>query len=77
MFAKFMGILFVGNVGAPPRDDEAGKPSRAAIICARSWKSLCFDLSSCSLILTVTFSMSLKNANLLSNLCSYKKERVV
>lgn len=72
-FGKFMAILFAGNVGATPRDDEAGMPSRAAIICARSWKSLCFDLSSCSLTLIVTLSISLKNANLLSNLCSYKK----
>ena len=71
-FGKFIAILFPG--GATPRDAEAGTPSRAAIICARSWKSLCFDLSSCSLILMDTLSISLKYANLLSNLCSCPKK---
>ena len=37
-FAKFVAILLVGNDGGiAPLDEEAGKPSRAAIICARSW----------------------------------------
>ena len=36
-FAKFVAILLVGNDGGIALDEEAGKPSRAAIICARSW----------------------------------------
>ena len=36
-FAKFVAILFAVFDGGIALDDEAGKPSRAAIICARSW----------------------------------------
>lgn len=37
-FAKLVAILLVGNDGGiAPLDEEVGKPSRAAIICARSW----------------------------------------
>lgn len=36
-FAKFVAILLVGNEGGIALDEEAGAPSRAAIICARSW----------------------------------------
>lgn len=36
--AKFVAILLAGNDGCGiALDEEAGKPSRAAIICARSW----------------------------------------
>lgn len=35
--AMFMPILLVGNDEGITLDDEAGKPSLAAIICARSW----------------------------------------
>jgi hypothetical protein len=36
-FAKFVAILLVGREGGIALDEEAGAPSRAAIICARSW----------------------------------------
>lgn len=35
-FAKFVAILLVDD-GGIALDEDAGKPSRAAIICARSW----------------------------------------
>lgn len=35
--AKFVAILLVANDGGIALDDEAGMPSRAAIICALSW----------------------------------------
>lgn len=35
-FAIFMAILLVGIADGIPLDEEPGKPSRAAIICARS-----------------------------------------
>lgn len=35
-FAKFVAILLVGNDDGIVLDEEAGKPSRAAIICALS-----------------------------------------
>lgn len=36
-FEKFIGILLVGKDGGIALDEEAGKPSRDAIIRARSW----------------------------------------
>lgn len=36
-FVAFVAILFVGIADGIPLDEEPGKPSRAAIICARSW----------------------------------------
>lgn len=47
---------------------EPGIPNRVAIICALSWKSLCFDLSKSSLTLNPTFSISAKKANFVSSL---------
>lgn len=47
---------------------DPGIPNRVAIICALSWKSLCFDRSNCSLTLITTFSISAKKANLVSSL---------
>lgn len=43
-------------------------PNRVAIICALSWKSLCFDRSNCSLTRIATFSISVKKANFVSSL---------
>lgn len=36
-FVAFVAILFVGIADGIPLDEEPGKPSRAAIICALSW----------------------------------------
>lgn len=47
---------------------EPGIPNRVAIICALSWKSLCFDLSKSSLTLNETFSISAKKASFVSSL---------
>ena len=67
-FAMFMAILLVGKDGGIPLDEEGGIPSLDAMICALSWNSRCLDLSNCSLTLITTFSISLKKANLVSNL---------
>lgn len=69
-FTKLVATLLVGDVGGIPLDEDAGNPSRAAMICARSWYSLCLDLSSCSLTLIIMWSISLKKANFISNLCN-------
>lgn len=36
-FAKFVATLFAAFGGGIALEEEAGKPSRAAIICVRSW----------------------------------------
>ncbi|PPR98449.1 hypothetical protein GOBAR_AA22224 [Gossypium barbadense] len=40
-FAKFVAILFAAFGGGIAIEEEAGKPSRAAIICVRSWDLNC------------------------------------
>lgn len=67
IFGKPTAALFGGKTCELGR---AGPdiPNRVAIICALSWKSLCFDLSNCSLTRIATLSISVKKANLVSSL---------
>lgn len=68
-----MANLVAGIDGGIDLEDEAGKPSRAAMIWARSWSSLCLALSNCSLAREITLSMSPKSASLISSFLNCRK----